>query len=61
MQYGIKKTTVKKMDFLPDEEYMWINIWKMFEDLSNSNINNDLVKMLDIRLYEKNVNLVLAI
>ena len=44
MQYGIKKTTVKKMDFLPDEEYMWINIWKMFEDLSNSNINNDLVK-----------------
>ena len=44
MQYGIKKTTVKKMDFLPDEEYKWINIWKMFEDLSNSNINNDLVK-----------------
>ena len=44
MQYGIKKTTVKKMDFLPDEEYMWVNIWKMFEDLSNSNINNDLVK-----------------
>ena len=26
MQYGIKKTTIKKMDFLPDEEYMWINI-----------------------------------
>ena len=44
MQYGIKKTTIKKMNFLPDEEYMWINIWKMFEDLSNSNINNDLVK-----------------
>ena len=44
MQYGIKKTTVKKMDFLPDEEYKWVNIWKMFEDLSNSNINNDLVK-----------------
>ena len=44
MQYGIKKTTVKKMDFLPDEEYKWVNIWKMFEDLSSSNINNDLVK-----------------
>ena len=44
MQYGIKKTTVKKMDFLPDEEYKWINIWKMFEDLSNSNIKKDLDK-----------------
>ena len=43
MQYGVKKTTISKMEFNPDEDYLWNNIWSMFEDLAKSNINNDLV------------------
>ena len=43
MQYGIQKKTVEKMTFKNDEDYRWDNIWSMFEDLSKSNINNDLV------------------
>lgn len=43
MQYGIKKTTINKMEFLPDEDYRWSYIWDMFEDLAKSNINNDLI------------------
>ena len=43
MNYGIKKTTINKMEFLPDEDYRWNCIWNMFEDLAKSNINNDLI------------------
>ena len=43
MQYGVKKTTISKMEFNPDADYLWNNIWSMFEDLAKSNINNDLV------------------
>ena len=43
MNYGIKKTTINKMEFLPDEDYRWNCIWSMFEDLAKSNINNDLI------------------
>ena len=43
MNYGIKKTTINKMEFLPDEDYRWNCIWGMFEDLAKSNINNDLI------------------
>ena len=43
MQYGIQKKTVEKMTFENDEDYRWDNVWSMFEDLSKSNINNDLV------------------
>ena len=43
MQYGIQKKTVEKMTFKNDEDYRWDNVWSMFEDLSKSNINNDLV------------------
>lgn len=43
MNYGIKKTTINKMEFLPDEDYRWNCIWTMFEDLAKSNINNDLI------------------
>lgn len=43
MQYGVKKTTIDKMEFNPDADYLWNNIWSMFEDLAKSNINNDLV------------------
>ena len=43
MQYGIQKKTVEKMTFENDGDYRWDNVWCMFEDLSKSNINNDLV------------------
>ena len=43
MQYGVQKKTIEKMTFENDEDYRWDNVWNMFEDLSNSNINNDLV------------------
>lgn len=43
MQYGVQKKTVEKMTFENDEDYRWDNVWSMFEDLSKSNINNDLV------------------
>ena len=43
MQYGVKKTTIDKMEFNSDADYLWSNIWNMFEDLAKSNINNDLV------------------
>ena len=43
MQYGVKKTTISQMEFNPDADYLWNNIWSMFEDLAKSNINNDLV------------------
>ena len=43
MQYGVKKTTISKMEFNPNADYLWNNIWSMFEDLAKSNINNDLV------------------
>ena len=43
MQYGVKKTTISKMEFNSDADYLWNNIWSMFEDLAKSNINNDLV------------------
>ena len=43
MQYGVQKKTIEKMTFENDEDYRWGNIWSMFEDLSKSNINNDLV------------------
>ena len=43
MQYGVKKTTINKMEFNSDADYRWNNIWSMFEDLAESNINNDLV------------------
>lgn len=43
MQYGVQKKTIEKMTFGNDEDYRWDNIWSMFEDLSKSNINNDLV------------------
>ena len=43
MQYGVKKTTISKMEFNSDADYRWNNVWTMFEDLSKSNINNDLV------------------
>ena len=43
MQYGVKKTTISKMEFNPDADYLWNNIWNMFEDLAKSNINNNLV------------------
>ena len=43
MQYGVKKTTISKMEFNPDADYLWNNIWSMFEDLAKNNINNDLV------------------
>lgn len=43
MKYGIKKTTIDKMQFDPDNDYRWNCIWNMFEDLAKSNINNDLV------------------
>lgn len=43
MNYGVKKTTINKMEFLPDEDYRWNCIWNMFEDLAKSNINNDLI------------------
>ena len=43
MQYGVKKTTINKMEFNSDADYRWNNIWSMFEDLAKSNINNDLV------------------
>lgn len=43
MQYGVKKTTIDKMEFNSDADYLWNNIWNMFEDLAKSNINNDLV------------------
>lgn len=43
MQYGVKKTTIDKMEFNSDADYLWNNIWCMFEDLAKSNINNDLV------------------
>ena len=42
-QYGVKKTTIDKMEFNSDADYLWNNIWNMFEDLAKSNINNDLV------------------
>ena len=43
MQYGVQKKTIEKMTFENDEDYRWDNVWNMFEDLSKSNINNDLV------------------
>lgn len=43
MKYGIKKTTIDKMQFDPDNDYRWNCIWNMFDDLSKENINNDLV------------------
>lgn len=43
MQYGVQKKTIEKMTFEDDEDYRWDNVWSMFEDLSKSNINNDLV------------------
>lgn len=43
MKYGIKKTTIDKMQFDPDNDYRWNCIWNMFNDLSKENINNDLV------------------
>lgn len=43
MQYGVQKKTIEKMTFGNDEDYRWDNVWSMFEDLSKSNINNDLV------------------
>ena len=39
----LQKKTIEKMTFENDEDYRWDNIWSMFEDLSKSNINNDLV------------------
>ena len=43
MQYGIQKKTIEKMNFAPDGDYKWDNIWVMLEDLAKANINNDLV------------------
>ena len=43
MNYGVQKKTIEKMTFESDEDYRWNNVWFMFDDLSNSNINNDLV------------------
>lgn len=43
MQYGVKKTSIDKMMFVPDGTYKWNNIWEMFEDLAKANINKDLI------------------
>lgn len=43
MNYGVQKKTIEKMMFESDEDYRWNNVWFMFDDLSKSNINNDLV------------------
>lgn len=51
-QYGIKKTTINKMKFDTKEKDKWNgNIWLMFNELANSNINNSLVKDVE-RLIE---------
>jgi DNA ligase-1 len=44
MQYGIKKTSISKMNFPIDEDYKWENIYSMFEELAESNINNQLLE-----------------
>ena len=44
MQYGIKKTSISKMNFPIDENYKWENIYSMFEELAESNINNQLLE-----------------
>ena len=43
MNYGVQKKTIEKMMFESDKDYRWNNVWFMFDDLSKSNINNDLV------------------
>ena len=44
LQYGIKQKTVDKMKFTTTEKDKWnTNVWKMLEELADSNINNTLV------------------
>ena len=44
LQYGIKQKTVDKMKFITTEKDKWnTNVWKMLEELADSNINNTLV------------------
>ena len=44
LQYGIKQKTVDKMNFSTEEKDKWnTNVWKMLDELANSNINNTLI------------------
>ena len=44
LQYGIKQKTVDKMNFTTTEKDKWnTNVWKMLDELADSNINNTLV------------------
>ena len=44
LQYGIKQKTIDKMVFNTIEKDKWnTNVWKMLDELANSNINNTLV------------------
>ena len=44
LQYGIKQKTVDKMKFSTEEKDKWsTNVWKMLDELADSNINNTLV------------------
>ena len=57
-QYGIKKTTINKMRFDIDDSNKWNNnIFKMLEELANSNINNELTKEVQglLTFYEKDI------
>ena len=43
LQYGIKQKTIDKMKFETNEKDKWnANIWRMLDELANSNINNTL-------------------
>jgi DNA ligase-1 len=57
-QYGIKKTTINKMRFDIDDSNKWNNnIFKMLEELANSNINNELTREVQglLTFYEKDI------
>lgn len=44
LQYGIKQKTIDKMKFTTTEKDKWnTNVWKMLDELADSNINNTLV------------------
>ena len=48
LQYGIKQKTIDKMSFTTTEKDKWnANVWKMLEELANSNINNELVNEVE--------------
>lgn len=43
LQYGIKQKTIDKMNFVTNEKDKWnTNVWKMLDELAESNINSTL-------------------